>query len=67
VAHPGGDGPDRRRRGASAEAAALRAQARHEIDYVAANAGSDELRASFLALPEVRALLDEGQPVAAAG
>jgi hypothetical protein len=54
-------------RGKGGEAAALRAQARQELGFIAANAGTDDLRASLLALPGVRALLNEGQPLAIAG
>jgi hypothetical protein len=54
-------------RGKGGEAAALRAQARQELGFIAANAGTDDPLASLLALPEVRALLNEGQPLAIAG
>ena len=39
------------------EAERLRQQAREIVTYIADHAGSDETSASFLALPEVRAVL----------
>ncbi len=46
------------RAGDAAGAEGLRAEATATVDYIAGHAGSDELRASFLAQPRVRALLD---------
>jgi len=43
--------------GNTAEAERLRQQAREIVAYIADHAGSNELSASFLALPEVRAIL----------
>ena len=40
----------------------LKEQARTVIDYIAANTGRDDLRTSFLALPQVQTILsDEGE------
>jgi tetratricopeptide (TPR) repeat protein len=44
-------------RGNTAEAQDLRRQAREVVAYIADHAGSPELRASFLGLPKVRAVL----------
>ena len=49
------------REGDAAAADELRAQARRTVDYVAAHAGDDELRAAFLARPEVARLLRTGE------
>lgn len=46
-------------RGAPVEAAALRAQAREILAYIADHAGAPDLRAAFLAQLPVRTLLDE--------
>jgi tetratricopeptide (TPR) repeat protein len=43
-------------RGNAARAAALRDEARTAIDYIAAHAGRDDLRAAFLARPAVQAI-----------
>jgi hypothetical protein len=43
-------------RGNPAVAGELRGRAREIIDYIAAHAGDEELRASFLSQPEVAAL-----------
>ena len=49
-------------RGNVAQAQILKEQARTVIDYIAANAGRDDLRASFLAIPMVQSLLlDKGE------
>jgi ATP/maltotriose-dependent transcriptional regulator MalT len=47
------------RRGHVAEAENLRAQAREVIAFIADHAGTPELRASFLNLPDVRAVLED--------
>jgi predicted ATPase len=44
-------------RGNVVEAAALREQAQEVVSYIADHAGGEELRASFMALPEVQAVL----------
>ena len=44
--------------GVPAESEALRRQARAAIEYISDRAGTPELRASFLGLPSVRAILD---------
>ncbi|MFQ5593143.1 MAG: hypothetical protein ACE5HA_03240 [Anaerolineae bacterium] len=46
-------------RGRMAEAENLRAQAREVIAFIADHTGTSELRASFLAQPEVHAVLEE--------
>jgi hypothetical protein len=45
--------------GETAEAEVLRREAREVIAYIAGHAGTSELRVSFLARPEVRAVLQE--------
>jgi tetratricopeptide (TPR) repeat protein len=49
-------------RGNAAAAGELRGRAREIIDYIAAHAGDEELRASFLSQPEVAALLASNDP-----
>jgi hypothetical protein len=45
--------------GNSAEAQALKDEAREAIDFIAEHAGRDDLRASFLANPQVQGILAE--------
>jgi predicted ATPase/class 3 adenylate cyclase len=48
-------------RGDAAAAAELRVQAREIVDYIADHTGSEKLRASFLVLPDVSALVATGR------
>jgi tetratricopeptide (TPR) repeat protein len=51
-------------RGHQAQASAIYADARTAIDFIAAHAGGEDLRAEFLGLPEVRSILEKtGEPV----
>ena len=43
--------------GNAAEAGSLRTQAHEVVTYIAEHAGSEEMRASFLSLPEVQSVL----------
>ena len=49
------------KRGHAAEADALRHQARELVEDIADHAGTPELRASFLNLPEVQAVMQSEQ------
>lgn len=48
------------RRGNGGQAEVLQRQAREILEEIAARVPTDELRASFLARPDVRALLEKG-------
>jgi hypothetical protein len=43
--------------GNTAEADSLRAQAREVVSYIADHAGGEEMRTSFISLPEVQSVL----------
>jgi predicted Zn-dependent protease len=49
-------------RGRKAEAASLRQRAKEIVEYIADHAGRDDLKATFLVLPEVKAILHTGVP-----
>lgn len=50
-------------RGNLAEAQALNEQARAAIDFIAEHAGRDDLRASFLAIPQVQTILSDNEGI----
>jgi hypothetical protein len=45
-----------------AESQTLREEARAAIDFIAGHAGRDDLRAAFLAMPEVHMALESSSP-----
>ena len=49
--------------GRGAEAEVLRNKALDTVMYIAERTGSDELRASFLTMPDVRAVVGDSEPV----